>query len=239
MYSSTVRASSADVCHHTFGGVCPERAWGVGTGPKNGRQLSVSGARNLLVTVSDGPPAPFGCTDCSGKSSSVPMEAPSDAWVVLDDDDSDIVSLVTADVVEIQVVQRMEQLEALTMDNSTRISDLAERLDSVLKRVGECDENALSCKRCGSTVGHEGDIVSKSYRGKRGPAVLMKNVSNVDIGKEQTCMLLSGLYSTAPLSCAKCTEEIGWRYTKSFQAENDHKVGMSCIETSLLRQPIT
>ncbi|KAK9366047.1 yippee zinc-binding/DNA-binding /Mis18, centromere assembly-domain-containing protein [Lipomyces kononenkoae] len=88
----------------------------------------------------------------------------------------------------------------------------------------------IRCRRCQAHLVPYACIISKSFTGRLGRAVLVSDVRNVVVGKPGERMLVTGLHTVADISCAGCDSNIGWKYIGAFERSQSYKVGKYILE---------
>ncbi|KAK9246814.1 hypothetical protein V1506DRAFT_565793 [Lipomyces tetrasporus] len=86
------------------------------------------------------------------------------------------------------------------------------------------------CRRCQAHLVPYACIISKSFTGRLGRAVLVADVQNVKVGKPGERMLVTGLHTVADVSCASCDINVGWKYLGAFERSQSYKVGKYILE---------
>ncbi|KAK9240437.1 yippee zinc-binding/DNA-binding /Mis18, centromere assembly-domain-containing protein [Lipomyces kononenkoae] len=86
------------------------------------------------------------------------------------------------------------------------------------------------CRRCQAHLVPYACIISKSFTGRLGRAVLVSDVQNVIVGKPGERMLVTGLHTVADISCAGCDINVGWKYLGAFERSQSYKVGKYILE---------
>jgi RNase P subunit RPR2 len=95
---------------------------------------------------------------------------------------------------------------------------------------------AMSCKECGTFLTYTTNIVSKSFRGTTGPAVLCQDVVNVQMGDAVEKDLITGKHTVRDLTCSKCKHRLGWMYEKASEESQKYKEGKSVLELPLVNE---
>ncbi|KAJ6886805.1 protein yippee-like [Populus alba x Populus x berolinensis] len=78
--------------------------------------------------------------------------------------------------------------------------------------VVELEGRSYRCKFCGTHLALPDQLVSKSFRCRRGKAYLFSNVVNITVGVLEERMMLSGMHTVADIFCCCCGGIIGWKY---------------------------
>ncbi|KAK9363851.1 hypothetical protein V1504DRAFT_489321 [Lipomyces starkeyi] len=86
------------------------------------------------------------------------------------------------------------------------------------------------CRRCQAHLVPYACIISKSFTGRLGRAVLVSDVQNVIVGKPGERMLVTGLHTVADISCTCCDINVGWKYLGAFERSQSYKVGKYILE---------
>lgn len=94
-----------------------------------------------------------------------------------------------------------------------------------------------SCKSCGYHIADHRDIVSKTFTGKNGPALLFSSSVNVTEGEPITKELMTGKHIVVDITCNNCAAYVGWTYRQAFNPENKYKEGKSVLEkTAIIKE---
>jgi hypothetical protein len=93
--------------------------------------------------------------------------------------------------------------------------------------------NGLACIHCGAHLAHltRENLVSNSFTGRSGPAMLLTNVINTNLGHVETRQLMTGEHTVADTFCT-CGLQIGWYYLDAKNVDQKYKIGKSVIENS-------
>ncbi|GAA6061967.1 hypothetical protein JCM10212_005211 [Sporobolomyces blumeae] len=86
------------------------------------------------------------------------------------------------------------------------------------------------CATCSLELALQDELVSRSFQGGSGPAYLVRSVFNAEVGVQAPKNLMSGRHVIAPLSCAGCSTEIGWKYFVSPDSSQKYKEGKCILE---------
>ncbi|GAA5854517.1 hypothetical protein JCM5353_000036 [Sporobolomyces roseus] len=86
------------------------------------------------------------------------------------------------------------------------------------------------CSTCSLELALADELVSRSFQGGSGPAYLLRSVFNVEVGPQSPKNLISGKHVIAPLNCAGCSTEIGWKYFISPASSQKYKEGKCILE---------
>ncbi|KAL1532068.1 protein yippee-like-protein [Salvia divinorum] len=89
-----------------------------------------------------------------------------------------------------------------------------------------------SCYKCRNNVCLHDDIISKAFQGRHGRAFLFSHALNVAVGPKEDRNLMTGLHTVADISCADCSEVLGWKYERAFHASQLYKEGKFIFEKS-------
>ena len=94
-------------------------------------------------------------------------------------------------------------------------------------------KNGLACIHCGAHLAHltRENLVSESFTGRSGPAMLLTNVINTNLGHVETRQLMTGEHTVADTFCT-CGLQIGWHYLDAKNVDQKYKIGKSVIENS-------
>ncbi|KAH6838201.1 binding protein [Perilla frutescens var. hirtella] len=89
-----------------------------------------------------------------------------------------------------------------------------------------------SCYKCRNHVCLHDDIISKAFQGRHGRAFLFSHAMNIAVGAKEDRNLMTGLHTVADISCADCSEVLGWKYERAFEASQKYKEGKFIFEKS-------
>ncbi|XP_051138478.1 protein yippee-like [Andrographis paniculata] len=87
-----------------------------------------------------------------------------------------------------------------------------------------------SCKHCGTHLGLNEDILSKSFHCRHGKAYLFNKVVNVTFGEKEERMMMTGAHTVADLFCVQCGSIVGWKYELAHEKSQKYKEGKSVLE---------
>ncbi|KAL3576627.1 hypothetical protein D5086_021910 [Populus alba] len=96
--------------------------------------------------------------------------------------------------------------------------------------VVELEGRSYRCKFCGTHLALPDQLVSKSFRCRRGKAYLFSNVVNITVGVLEERMMLSGLHTVADIFCCCCGGIIGWKYEAAHEMSQKYKEGKFVLE---------
>jgi hypothetical protein len=77
----------------------------------------------------------------------------------------------------------------------------------------ECHRR-YSCVHCRAHLANHDELISKSFQGSQGKAYLFNKVINIDCGKAEERILLTGLHAVADIACSNCKTTLGWKYVR-------------------------
>ncbi|KAK7350555.1 hypothetical protein VNO77_09301 [Canavalia gladiata] len=92
------------------------------------------------------------------------------------------------------------------------------------------------CKNCQTPIAFRGELLSKSYLGKTGPAFMFSHARNIVEGPKQDRSLITGVYTVAGIFCNNCGEELGWKYLQAYEAKQKFKEGKFIIERAKINK---
>lgn len=75
-------------------------------------------------------------------------------------------------------------------------------------------------------------IILYMYQGRHGRAFLFSHAMNIAVGAKEDRNLMTGLHTVADISCADCSEVLGWKYERAFDASQKYKEGKFIFEKS-------
>ncbi|KAG6412761.1 hypothetical protein SASPL_125447 [Salvia splendens] len=89
---------------------------------------------------------------------------------------------------------------------------------------------AVSCDAF--VIGYATSRVISMYQGRHGRAFLFSHAMNVAVGAKEDRNLMTGLHTVADISCVDCSEVLGWKYERAFEASQKYKEGKFIFEKS-------
>jgi len=95
---------------------------------------------------------------------------------------------------------------------------------------------AFACATCGAQLAPRSALVSKSFTGKTGPALLVSGCANVRSGDPESRSLLTGEHIVADVYCVVCGAQLGWRYLRATEPAQAYKVGKLVLEKASVRR---
>lgn len=82
------------------------------------------------------------------------------------------------------------------------------------------------------SFGYATSLVISMYQGRHGRAFLFSHAMNVAVGAKEDRNLMTGLHTVADISCVDCSEVLGWKYERAFEASQKYKEGKFIFEKS-------
>ncbi|XP_038993565.1 protein yippee-like At4g27745 isoform X1 [Hibiscus syriacus] len=89
-----------------------------------------------------------------------------------------------------------------------------------------------SCCNCRNQIALHDDVISKSFQGRNGRAILFSHAMNIMIGPKEDRQLMTGLHTVADVYCCDCREVLGWKYERAFEETQKYKEGKFILEKS-------
>ncbi|PSR97070.1 yippee zinc-binding/DNA-binding /Mis18, centromere assembly-domain-containing protein [Coniella lustricola] len=98
----------------------------------------------------------------------------------------------------------------------------------------------LRCRTCGTDIAYGLQIVSKSFTGRHGRALLVSPPpatatpscpSYMAMGHPEPRNLVTGAHVVADINCSTCGVKIGWKYVDARERAQKYKVGKFILET--------
>ncbi|GAA5879312.1 hypothetical protein JCM8547_000660 [Rhodosporidiobolus lusitaniae] len=89
---------------------------------------------------------------------------------------------------------------------------------------------SLRCSSCALELALQDELVSRSFQGTSGPALLFRSAVNVKEGKKIEKQLISGKHTIAAVFCKGCGSELGWKYYVSPDSSQKFKEGKWILE---------
>ncbi|KAL8275762.1 hypothetical protein Esti_000325 [Eimeria stiedai] len=90
------------------------------------------------------------------------------------------------------------------------------------------------CRICHSHLTTLGQLVSKQFRGRTGPAWLFERAANVSEGPCEDRVMTTGKHTISDIYCNDCGTNLGWRYHFAMQESQKYKEGKFILEKELL-----
>lgn len=98
------------------------------------------------------------------------------------------------------------------------------------------DTQIIICKECSSHLCLSHLVISESFQGSSGPAVLVDRLINYKTDSVlQESKMLTGLYLINKVLCKQCSQTIGWTYKKSYNYAEAYKEGKFVIERKYIK----
>lgn len=98
------------------------------------------------------------------------------------------------------------------------------------------DTQIIICKECSSHLCLSHLVISESFQGSSGPAVLVDRLINYKTDPVlQESKMLTGVYLINKVLCRQCLQTIGWTYKKSFNYAEAYKEGKFVIERKFIK----
>eukprot|EP01067_Filipodium_phascolosomae_P005091 Filipodium_phascolosomae@DN3108_c0_g1_i1.p1 len=92
------------------------------------------------------------------------------------------------------------------------------------------------CQGCKTHLSLRESLVSSSFRGRTGQAMLFEEVVNVSEGSVEERMMTTGLHTIADVYCNDCTTNLGWRYHEAREESQKYKQGKYILEKALVEK---
>ncbi|GMH18940.1 hypothetical protein Nepgr_020781 [Nepenthes gracilis] len=87
-----------------------------------------------------------------------------------------------------------------------------------------------SCKHCQTNLAHADDIISKNFHCRHGKAYLFDKVVNVNHGKKEERMMITGMHTVVDIFCVGCGAIVGWKYEAAHEKPQKYKEGKFILE---------
>jgi len=91
-----------------------------------------------------------------------------------------------------------------------------------------------SCRECGTHITASQELISTSFTGRTGPAMLFARVVNVVESQIEDRTMTTGLHSVMDIYCNDCGTNLGWRYEEAYSENQRYKRGKYLLEKALL-----
>jgi hypothetical protein len=100
----------------------------------------------------------------------------------------------------------------------------------IFKSFVNDENNKFCCKRCGSDIAETSAVVWEGFMGSQKPAVLLRDVVNVEpFAKHRNERLSTGEYTIVDIWCRICMTPLGWEYVSATSPEQKYKEGASLL----------
>lgn len=98
------------------------------------------------------------------------------------------------------------------------------------------DTEIIICKECSSHLCLSSLIISDSFLGSSGPALLVDKLINYVCADEiEETQMKTGTYLIRKVKCHQCLTTFGWTYKKSFTYRESYKEGKFVIENAYIK----
>ncbi|KAH8151965.1 uncharacterized protein LAJ45_03958 [Morchella importuna] len=90
----------------------------------------------------------------------------------------------------------------------------------------------IKCRSCLSDLCPTSSIISKGFTGRHGRAYLLSILpaAGITLTPPIPRQLITGLHTVSDMSCAVCSEDIGWKYVSAEKEDQRYKVGKYILE---------
>ncbi|UMM30807.1 hypothetical protein L5515_012541 [Caenorhabditis briggsae] len=88
-------------------------------------------------------------------------------------------------------------------------------------------ELSYICATCQIYLTNKSEIVSTSFSGITGPAILFKHVKNIRHATLEQRLLMTGSHFVRDIFCANCNDSLGWTY--EYASDNKERYKEGCI----------
>jgi len=90
--------------------------------------------------------------------------------------------------------------------------------------------SVYACAACRTHLTSHDDIISKSFHGRHGRAYLFDQCVNVDVGRPEDRLLITGMHSVCDIKCKRCGTMVGWTYKRAYESSQKYKEGKFIVE---------
>ncbi|KAI5279919.1 hypothetical protein KEM54_003931 [Ascosphaera aggregata] len=97
-------------------------------------------------------------------------------------------------------------------------------------------EKIYGCSDCHTHLADHEAIISRSFHGQHGKALLFDDVVNVIHLHPVERTMTTGRHIVRDIQCANCRAIIGWTYDKAFEPSEKYKEGKYILEETLIVQ---
>ncbi|KAI5292373.1 hypothetical protein KEM52_006406 [Ascosphaera acerosa] len=97
-------------------------------------------------------------------------------------------------------------------------------------------ERIYGCASCGTHLADHDDIISRSFHGQHGKALLFDTVVNVTHLSPVERTMTTGRHIVRDIECAQCRQVVGWTYDKAYEQSEKYKEGKYILEETLILQ---
>ncbi|KAJ1659274.1 hypothetical protein IWQ61_001624 [Dispira simplex] len=91
-------------------------------------------------------------------------------------------------------------------------------------------DRVYTCNTCHAHLASYGDVISRGFHGRQGPAYLFDKVVNVSYGRKEPRSLMTGLHTVVDIHCGICQVNVGWKYIKAYEHSQKYKEGRFVLE---------
>jgi hypothetical protein len=106
----------------------------------------------------------------------------------------------------------------------------------VLRTYLDHAKHLYVCSTCNLHLTDLEYIISRSFTGRYGKAILVADAVNVLTGPPEDRHLMTGLHTVRDLFCIGCGQLVGWKYDYAHEPDQKYKEGKYIIETGRSRK---
>lgn len=77
-------------------------------------------------------------------------------------------------------------------------------------------------------------VAIQNFRGQHGKAYLFDSVVNISEGPAGERNMTTGRHVVRDIACKQCSETLGWKYDKAFEASEKYKEGKFILESECI-----
>ena len=123
---------------------------------------------------------------------------------------------------------------SLEFKSEKRIAKQKGNMGRLFKRHLDHPPSIYCCKGCGTHLCDTKNVISTSFHGRCGRAVLISGVINVYFMRAEERQLMTGLHIVRDVHCVQCHENVGWTYDYAHDERERYKIENFVLEKELL-----
>ncbi|KAK3269026.1 hypothetical protein CYMTET_22503 [Cymbomonas tetramitiformis] len=105
----------------------------------------------------------------------------------------------------------------------------------IYREFVEDGSSKYCCEQCSADVASSSAVIWEGYMGKQKPAVLVRDLVNVEAYAEARQERLStGDYTLVDVWCRCCANPLGWKYLHATTPEQKYKEGAALLDQAKL-----
>lgn len=146
------------------------------------------------------------------------------------------------------IQSELNKLKNLRIQQEEMIKSCKINIETINSNQRDClmsldKSKSFACKECNTDIALKDDIESKCYQVGQGQftekkrGYLFSNAVNCVLGTTKTENFTTGSYQISWVSCAKCSNQMGWKYISADNPNNTSKVNKYCLARYSLTSP--